>query len=103
MTTRITRIEGETANQMVLRLEGSLSSADARLLEEICADLRDELGYGITIDLTNVDYVSREGAKILVRLKSNPQLDMQGMHLFVQQIIELTEAAQANGNEKDGK
>ena len=88
---------------MVLKLEGSLSSADAKLLEEICTDLTEDLGYEITIDLNNVDYLSRESAKVLCRLKTKPGLDMQGMHLFVQQLIELTEAAEANGNAKDGK
>ena len=103
MTTRITRIDGEVANRMVLKLEGTLSSADANLLEEICNDLSADLGYEITIDLANVDYLSRESAKVLCRLKTMPGLEMQGMHLFVQQIIELTEAAEANGNSKDGK
>src|SRR5262245_6550812 len=103
MTTRITRIDGETADRMVLKLEGTLSSADARLLEEICEDLGAEMGYGITIDLASVNYLSKEGAKVLCRLKTMPGLDLKGMHLFVQQILELTEAVEANGNEKDGQ
>lgn len=86
---------------MVLKLEGTLTTADARLLEEICTDVREELGYGITIDLAGVNFVGNHSAKILCRLKEMPELTMQGMHLFVQQILESTEAAQGNG--KDGQ
>jgi len=34
MTTRITRLEDKRRNRMVLKLEGTLTAADARLLEE---------------------------------------------------------------------
>ena len=54
---------------MVLKLEGTLTTADARLLEEICTDVRDELGYHITIDLAGVDFLGNQSAKILCRLK----------------------------------
>lgn len=87
---------------MVLKLEGTLTAADARLLEEICTDLREELGYGITIDFAGVNFVGRHSAEILCRLKATPDLTMEGMHLFVQQIMESTEAAQRNGEEGDG-
>lgn len=88
---------------MILKLEGTLTLADARLLEEICTDLRDELGYGITIDLAGVKFLGNQSAKILCRLKEMPELTLQGMHLFVQQIIEATEAAEQNGKERDGQ
>jgi hypothetical protein len=103
MTTRITRIQQEATNRMLLKLEGSLSLADASLVEDICIDLGEGLGYEITVDLTDVAYVSKESATVLCRLKSMPGFDMQGMHLFVQQIIELAETAAANGNGKDGR
>ena len=88
---------------MILKLEGLLTLADAKLLEEICTDLRDELGYGITIDLAGVSFLGNQSAKILCRLKTMPELTLQGMHLFVEQILEATEAAQQNGKEKDGQ
>ena len=101
MTTRITRVEDELRNEMVLKLEGTLTQADARLLEEICDDLREELGYAITIDLSGVNFLGNKSAEILCRLKAQPDLTLRGMHLFVQQIIESTEAA--NGDtRKDG-
>jgi hypothetical protein len=58
------------------------------------------LGYGITIDFTGVSFVGRNSAEILCRLKETPDLTMEGMHLFVQQIMESTEAAR-NGKGRE--
>ena len=97
MTTRITRIEGERTNQMILKLEGALTTADARLLEEICTDLRDELRCSITIDLSGVNFVGSQSAEILCRLKSLPDLSIEGAHLFVEQILASVENRQNGG------
>ena len=88
---------------MVLKLEGTLTVADAKLLEEICMDLREGFGYGITIDLGGVNFLGNQSAQILCRLQDMPELTLEGMHLFVQQIMESTAAAQKNGNNKDGQ
>ena len=88
MTTRITRIEGERASEMVLKLEGVLTVADARLLEEICDDLKRELDYAITIDMSGVNFLGSQSAEILRRLRTQPGLSIEGAHLFVQQILE---------------
>jgi anti-anti-sigma regulatory factor len=94
MTTRITRIEKERSSEMVLKLEGVLTVADAKLLEEICDDLRRELDYSITIDLSGVNYLGSQSAEIIQRLRTMPRLTIEGAHLFVQQILESTR----NGN-----
>ena len=94
MTTRITRIEKERSSEMVLKLEGVLTVADAKLLEEICDDLRRELDYSITIDLSGVNYLGSQSAEIIQRLRTRPRLTIEGAHLFVQQILESTR----NGN-----
>jgi anti-anti-sigma regulatory factor len=91
MTTRITRIEGERSSEMVLKLEGVLTVADARLLEEICDDLRRELDYAITIDMSGVNFLGNQSAEILRRLRTMPGLTIEGAHLFVQQILESIE------------
>jgi anti-anti-sigma regulatory factor len=88
MTTRITRVEGESASEMVLKLEGVLTVADARLLEEICDDLKRELDYAITIDMSGVNFLGSQSAEILRRLRTMPGLSIEGAHLFVQQILE---------------
>jgi anti-anti-sigma regulatory factor len=96
-------MEDEKTRRMILKLEGALTAADARLLEEICADLKEDFDYGITIDFAGVNFVGRQSAAILCRLKETPDLTMEGMHLFVQQIMDSTEAAQRNGKEGDGE
>jgi anti-anti-sigma regulatory factor len=88
MTTRITRIEGERASEMVLKLEGVVTVADAKLLEEICEDIRRELDHSITIDLSGVNYLGSRSAEVIRRLRTMPGLSIKGAHLFVQQIIE---------------
>ena len=91
MTTRITRIESERASEMVLKLEGVLTVADAKLLEEICDDLRRELDYAIRIDMSGVNFLGSQSAEIIRRLRTTPGLSIEGAHLFVQQILEATE------------
>jgi anti-anti-sigma regulatory factor len=91
MTTKITRIEGERASEMVLKLEGVLTVADAKLLEEICEDIRRELDHSITIDLSGVNYLGTRSAEVIRRLRTIPGLSIEGAHLFVQQILEATE------------
>jgi len=76
---------------MVLKLEGVLTVADARLLEEICDDLKRELDYAITIDMSGVNFLGSQSAEILRRLRTMPGLSIEGAHLFVQQILEVTE------------
>ena len=88
MTTRITRIEGARATEMVLKLEGVVTVADAKLLEEICEDLRRELDYEITIDMSGVNFLGSQSAEVIRRLRTMPNLSIEGAHLFVQQIIE---------------
>lgn len=87
---------------MILKLEGTLTVADAKLLEEICEDLREDFGYSITIDMSGVNFVGNRSAQILCRLKELPDLTLEGMHLFVQQMIESTEAANGDAR-KDGE
>ena len=103
MTTRITRLEDEHQNQMVLKIEGTLTVTDAKLLEEICDDVREELGYGITIDLAGVDFLGHHSAAILCRLTDTPELKLKGTPLFVQQIIESAKAEQSAAKERDGQ
>ena len=91
MTTKITRIEGERASQMILKLEGVVTIADAKLLEEICEDLRRDFDYAITIDLSGVNFLGSQSAEVIRRLREMPNLSIEGAHLFVQQILESTE------------
>lgn len=88
---------------MVLKLEGTVTVADAKLLEEICEDLQEECGYGITIDLEGVDFLGHQSASILCRLQDKPDLTLRGMHLFVEQIINAAAAERSLASERDGQ
>jgi anti-anti-sigma regulatory factor len=81
---------------MVLKLEGALTTADAKLLAEICDDVRQELGYAITIDMSGVNFLGNQGAQILHQLKTTPGLTIEGAHLFVQQQLESIEDGKNN-------
>lgn len=93
MTTRITRIEGHDGGESVLKVEGSLTLEDARLLEKVCHDLRARNGRGVRIDVAGLSFLDDESASLLCRLKELPGVGLEGAHLFVRQVIE-----QAEGN-----
>jgi anti-anti-sigma regulatory factor len=88
--------------EMVLKLEGTMTVADAKMLEEICEDLRENPGLPIKIDMSAVNFLGNRSAQVLCRLRAMPDVIMQGMHLFVQQIMDSTEATKAIAA-KDGE
>lgn len=94
MTTRITQLEGLVANgRALLRVEGTLEPADAELLEQVCADLKAQTGASVTVDLAEVSFLDGESAMVLARLRREHQVSFEGVHLFVQQVIEIAERA----------
>lgn len=95
MTTRITQLDGQGVEEAVLRVEGSLTPEDARLLEDVCTDLRARHG-GVRIDLAGVSFLDNESASLLCRLKGLPGVELEGVHLLVQQLIE---RAERNGSD----
>ena len=94
MTTRITQLECSAADgRPVVRVEGSLSLADAELLEQVCTDLKSQTGASITVDLTEVSFLDGESAAVLARLRREHEVKLEGVHFFAQQVIELAERA----------
>lgn len=90
MTTRITQLEGQNGTGATLKVEGIMSQADAELLAQICTELQAQPDRTVTIDLAGTTFLDSESAAILCRLgKEGAQLT--GLHLFVQQLLELTE------------
>jgi anti-anti-sigma factor len=91
MPTSITQLESEDGTRTILRIEGSLTLADAELLERICADLREQTdGKGISLDLADLNFLDSESASVLYRLKQQG-IEMEGLHYFIQKEIELAE------------
>ena len=94
MTTRITQLEGRVAGgRALLRVEGSLELADAKLLEQVCTDLRAQTGAGVTVDLADISFLDSESASVLARLRREQEVNLEGVHFFIQQVIEIAERA----------
>ena len=82
--------EGSTT---VLKVEGTLYLRDAELLERICRNIQSETGLPITLDLANISFLDSDSASVLCRLKRDADVRLEGLHLFIQNVVELTEAA----------
>jgi anti-anti-sigma regulatory factor len=93
MPTRITQVDtpGEAATR--LRVEGSLYLADAELLERLCRDIQQDSGRPITLDLADLSFLDSDSAAVLSRLKRERGVSLEGLHLFIQKVIELAEEA----------
>ncbi|HVF41826.1 MAG TPA: STAS domain-containing protein [Pyrinomonadaceae bacterium] len=92
MTTRITQLEGHVAGgRATLRVEGTLSLAEAELLERVCSDLKAQTGADVTLDLTDISFLDSESAAVLARLRREQEVSLEGVHFFVQQVINIAE------------
>ena len=78
--------------ETLLKVEGSLYLADAELLEKICRDIGEETGHHLTLDLADLSFLDSESASVLCRLKCEQNVALEGLHLFIAKVIELTEA-----------
>jgi anti-anti-sigma regulatory factor len=90
MTTRITKVDGQTGKITTLRVEGSLRLADAELLESTYRELSAKQNGQIAIDLGGTSFLDSDSASVLCRLKRSG-VELIGLHYFVQQIIQAAE------------
>ncbi|HEX6728672.1 MAG TPA: STAS domain-containing protein [Pyrinomonadaceae bacterium] len=77
---------------MLLKVEGSLYLQDAELLEKICRDIGVQSGRHITLDLADISFLDSDSASVLCRLKHEQGVSLEGLHLFIAKVIELSEA-----------
>jgi anti-anti-sigma regulatory factor len=94
MPTRITEVKTPDRQRTTLRVEGTLGLEDAELVEKICRDLSRETGRRITLDLADLSFLDSDSAQILCRLRSEQDVLLEGLHLFIQRVIELAEQAE---------
>ena len=95
MPTQITQIDDADGARTTLRIAGSLTLADAELIARICAGLHEQRdAIEITLDLADLSFLDSEGAAVLARLKRQHGVMLDGVHLFVQQVIDQTEQRQ---------
>src|SRR5262245_7265229 len=84
--------EEARAHQTVLKVQGSLDLEDAELLEKICRDIQSDTGCQVKLDLADLVFLDSESASVLCRLKQEQGVILDGLHLFIAKVIELTEA-----------
>jgi len=75
----------------VLKVEGTLRLRDAELLEKICHDVASQTGRPVTLDLASISFIDSESASVLCRLKREQGVRLEGLHLFIGKVVELTE------------
>ena len=97
MPTRITEVGTAGAQRTTLRVEGTLGAEDAELIEKLCRDLRREKGRLITLDLADLSFIDSDSAHILCRLRAEQGVTLEGLHLFIQRVIELAERDEKPG------
>ena len=90
MPTRITHLDVEPGSMPRLKVEGTLTRADAELLESVCNNLSEECCSGISVDLADITFLDSESASVLCRLKSRG-ISLEGLDMFVRKVLELSE------------
>ena len=78
--------------EILLKVEGTLHLRDAELLEKICRGIAEETGHRLTLDLADLSFLDSDSASVLCRLKREQNVALEGLHLFIAKVIELTEA-----------
>ena len=90
MPTRITQVGNQAGATRRLKVEGTLTLADAELLEGICNEFCEQAGSCISIDLADITFLDSESASVLCRMKGRG-ISLEGLDLFVQKVVELAE------------
>ncbi len=113
MTTRITQIErpkretpalkvieknGERPDSSnaesvatVFKVEGTLYLKDAELLEKFCRDVANQTRRPVTVELAGLSYLDSDSAAVLCRMKREQGVRLEGLHLFIEKVVELAE------------
>jgi anti-anti-sigma regulatory factor len=87
MPTSITQIDDRERERTVLRVEGEMLLDDALLLERIALGLESEFGRRVSIDLADLDFFDSEAASILKRLDDRYGVEIAGMEIFLQTMV----------------
>lgn len=86
MTTRITKTNSNQT-KTTLRVEGSLHTEEAEVLEKAFAKLQSENGHHIEIDLSDITFLDTDSAAVLARLQALGA-ELIGLNFFAQRLIE---------------
>ena len=75
----------------VFKVEGTLHLKDAELLETICRDVGNQSKRPVTLELAGLSYLDSDSAAVLCRMKREQNVRLEGLHLFIEKVVELTE------------
>src|SRR6266850_3906939 len=75
----------------VFKVEGTLYLRDAELLEKICREVGNQTKRPVTLELAGISYLDSESAAVLCRMKREQNVSLEGLHLFIEKVVELTE------------
>lgn len=75
----------------VFKVEGTLHLKAAELLERICRDVRDRTKRPVALELAGLSYLDSDSAAVLCRMKREQNISLEGLHLFIEKVVELTE------------
>ncbi len=75
----------------VFKVEGTLHLKDAELLENICRDVGNQSKRPVTLELAGLSYLDSDSAAVLCRMKREQNVRLEGLHLFIEKVVELTE------------
>ena len=81
-------------DEISLMVEGTLYKRDAELLERICRDLVSQTRKGIKLDLSNLSFLDSDSAAVLCSLKRELGVSLEGLHLFIEKVVELAEESE---------
>ncbi len=91
MATEITQIDDGRRGKIILRVKGEMQFEDAVLLEKIALEMQRTSGGQIVLDLADLDFLDSESAPVLLKLHTEKKIEIQGMEIFLQSIINQTE------------
>lgn len=90
MPTNIKQIDGEHG-KTILKVEGEMLLDDALLVERIALGLESESGTRVLIDVADLDLFDSEAAAILKRLDDRYGIEIAGMEIFLQTMVNTAE------------
>lgn len=95
MPTNIQQIDDIENGTTVLKVDGEMLLDDALLLERIALGLESEIGTRVSIDIADLFFFDSEAASILKRLSDRYGIEIAGMEIFLQTMVNDVERQRA--------
>lgn len=87
MPTTIKQIDDRENGRTVLKVQGEMLLDDALLLQRIALGLESEFGTQVLIDIADLSFFDSDAASILRRLDDRYGVEIAGMEIFLQTMV----------------